>query len=386
MTPLFLNHVSPAAIPREFVFSQEPSFRTWDDDRDLLDRIIVSYQRTIASAPAEVRTSFADRLWTDNGYLGYQAGLIAALQAGDSHRLHDLLRCMFVSDAVHALGMGKAEADILRSKPEHLRTYGIQWTDRLVSLSYAVGAMPVRYPEYDPKAYSESLIVDIEEVAQLVEKRLQICLKFPEIGGVFGGKLGGLPFPMHSFVLLAAAFQVSLLDPSVDSLVIEIGGGFGGLAYWVYHLTPCRYRIYDLSYVLALQGYFLGRAIGPDRITLFGESVRTGPGVSLHPGWDLLQNPPSRVESVISQDSLPEVPPEIALAYLKVLGPALNGSLLSINHEASAHRDGGRILVSVPELISQVGGFRLCQRSPFLLREGFIQELYQCNLLTKSMK
>ena len=293
---------------------------------------------------------------------------------------------MFVTDAVHALGMGKAEADILRSKPEHLRTYGIQWTDRLVSLSYAVGAMPVRYPEYDPKAYSESLIVDIEEVAQLVEKRLQICLKFPEIGGVFGGKLGGLPFPMHSFVLLAAAFQVSLLDPSVDSLVIEIGGGFGGLAYWVYHLTPCRYRIYDLPYVLALQGYFLGRAIGPDRITLFGESVRPGPGVSLHPGWDLLQNPPSRVESVISQDSLPEVPPEIALAYLKVLGPALNGSLLSINHEASAHRDGGRILVSVPELISQVGGFRLCQRSPFLLREGFIQELYQCNLLTKSMK
>lgn len=386
MTPLFLNHVSPDAIPREIVFSQEPSTRTYDDDRDLIDRIIVSYQRAIDSAPPEVRDSFADLLWTDNGYLGFQAGLIAALQAGDSYRLHDLLRCMFVSDAVHALGMGKAEADILRSKPENLRSYGIQWIDRLVSLSYAVGAMPVQYREYNPKAYSESLIIKVEEVAKLVEKRLQICLKFPDIGGVFGGKLGGSPFPMHAFILLAAAFQVSLLDPSVDSLAIEIGGGFGGLAYWVYNLTPCKYRIYDLPYVLALQGYFLGRAIGQDKITLYGESVRPEPGVSLHPGWDLLQHPPSNVEVAISQDSLPEVPLEIALAYLKVLGTALNGSFLSINHEASAHRDGGRILASVPKLISQVGGFRLRQRAPFFLREGFIQEVYQCNLLTRSLK
>ena len=249
MKPIFLNPVSAAAVPQAITFSQEPSSRTWGDDQELIDRIIAAYHRAITSTPPEVQTCFADSLWTDSGYLGHQAGLISALKAGDSQRLHDILRGMFVSDAVHALGMGKLEASLLQSKPEHIRTYGLQWIDRLVSLSYAVGARPVRYCEYDHKGYLDSLLVDVEEVARAVEEKLQIRLKFPEIGGVFGRELGGSPFPMHAFVLLAAAFQVSLTLPSGNPFVIEIGGGFGGLAYWVHALTPCQYRIYDLQVV-----------------------------------------------------------------------------------------------------------------------------------------
>ena len=93
-------------------------------------------------------------------------------------------------------------------------------------------------------------------------------------------------------------------------------------------------------------------------------------------GGTFSSTPPSSVDLIISQDSLPEVPPEIAREYLKVLRSPLNGPILSINHEAPSHRDGGRELLSVPELISQVGGFRLCQRSPFFLRDGFDQEVY----------
>ena len=375
MSTLFLNPVSAQAVPRPIHFSHEYLGRTLNQDRSLLERIVAAYHCAVRAALPTSQNAVVSPLWTETGYQGRQAKLIADLESGDLPALHDQLRQMFLSDAVHALGMGRDEAAIIRSDPADLQCYGLQWYDRLVALAHAVGARPVPYPEDNPEGFAACSVVDAEAVVRAIEDRLGISLTFPDMGGVFGGTLRGRALPMHALVLLAAAFQLTLLAPCRQPTVLEIGGGFGGLAYWACRLLSGHYAIYDVPYVSAVQAYFLGRAFTPDRLLLFGEQPRPTADIALYPAWALLLPIPP-TDLAVSQDSLPEVPPAVACGYLATLRTSLRGPLLSLNHESLARRGGGPALSPVPRLVEQVGGFELAQRSPFFLRAGFVQEVY----------
>src|SRR5262245_48752584 len=128
----FLHPVSPRVLPRPIVFSREFESRSLSEDRDIIGRIVAAYHAAIGQLDAESRESMAGGVWGGQGYEGRQAGLIAALQRGSAAEVHSLLKQFFRTDAAHAIGPGREEAELLRLYPEHARCYGLQWIDCLV--------------------------------------------------------------------------------------------------------------------------------------------------------------------------------------------------------------------------------------------------------------
>lgn len=374
MAPLFLNPVSLKVVPNTIVFSQEYLDRTLVSDRSLIERIIDAYHKATSSVLYNTKGSFFNGVWTPKGYEGQQEELVTALENKDCADLHQQLNKMFISKSAHALGMGHQEYNTIVNSPENLKSYGIQWVDRLVSLGYSIGAAPVPYPEFDLDDYNNSLNIDVDNFVSLIEKQLGIELFFPNICGVFGGKLRNNPFPMHAFLLLGAAYQVSLLAPCSCPTIVEIGGGFGGLAYWVTKLLSInKYFIYDIPYVSALQAYFLGRTFDEKKIALYGEYSNSNANIFINPSFDFIKSVP-RTDIAISQDSLTEISPNIAFDYLSILQQQLCGPFLSLNHEVPVGK--GPVVTSIPKLIKKIGGYFLANRSPFFLRSGFVQEVY----------
>ncbi len=216
LSPQFLNWVSEGVLPRSMRFSDEYLGRTLNEDRQLLERIVAAYHHDVS--PCEIRLSLAGSIWTDTGYRGAQVALLDALESRAIGKLHPILSRLFISDGAKALAMGREEAELFRNDADHRRCYGLQWIDRLVSLAFAVGALPLPYPENNPDACAHCLEVDPEKVVAAIETELGTQLEFPNICGVFGGELAETPFFVHAFTLVAAAFQIKLLvdRPAVD--------------------------------------------------------------------------------------------------------------------------------------------------------------------------
>lgn len=376
-SPQFLNWVSDAVVPRAMSFSDEYLGRTLSEDRPLLERIVAAYHHAIASASRGVRLSLAGSIWTETGYGGAQGTLLDALESRTIGKVHSILSSLFISDGAKALAMGREEAELFRIDADHRRCYGLQWIDRLVSLAFAVGALPLPYPENNPDACAHCLEVDPEKVIAAIEPELGTQLEFPNICGVFGGELAGTPFPVHAFTLAAAAYQIKLLVDRPDPTILEIGGGFGGLAYWVTRMLPCRYLIYDLPLIGAIQAYFLARALPGRSLVLYGEGYSDA-AIEIRPDWELLEQSGDALASLaVSQDSLVEIPGPVATAYLCSMKRRLAGPLLSINHESPVRDSRGGDYSSVRDLVKSAGGYRCRSRSPFLLRAGFVQEVFE---------
>jgi hypothetical protein len=358
-------------------FSDEYLGRTLAEDRPLLERIVAAYHHAVASTSREVRQTMLGAIWTETGFAGAQAPLLDALESRAFGTLHLILSRLFICDGAKALAMGREEAELFKKDADHRRCYGLQWIDRLVSLAIAVGALPLPYPENDPDGCDRCLEVDPEKVIAAIERELGVMLEFPNICGVFGGELAGKPFPTHAFALVAAAHQIKLFTNGRDATILEIGGGFGGLAFWVKTILHCKYVVYDLPLVGAIQAYFLARALPAEPVVLSGEEPAST-AIELRPAWELLE--PSRVSMAtlaVSQDSLLEIPREVACAYLHSLKTRLAGPLFSLNHESPADHSGGGDYSSVRSLINSVGGYRCRLRSPFFLRAGFVQEVFE---------
>ena len=374
-TPIFLNCVSEQVVPRPMCFSDEYLVRTLSEDLPLLERILAAYHHATSSASPEVQLSVTGSIWTKTGYGEAQAELLEALESRAIRKLHAILSRLFISDGAKALAMGSKEAELFRNKVDHRQCYGLQWVDRLVSLAYSVGALPLPYSENNPDAYSRSLEIDAEMVIAAIELEMGTQLEFPNICGVFGGELCGKPFPVHAFSLAATAYQIKLLVDGQDTTILEIGGGFGGLAYWVMRMQKCRYLIYDLPLICAIQAYFLARAIPATALALSGEG-RADSAIEIWPAWELFKPSGVCVTLAVSQDSLVEIPDLVALAYLNSLRSRLSGPLLSINHESPIINSKGISYNSVRNLVKSAGGYNCRSRAPFFLRAGFIQEVF----------
>ena len=374
---VLVHPLSADVTPRPIVFSLEYEHRTLAQDREIIDRIIAAYHRGLASATADIRQSMFGTVWAADGFIGHQGELVRALDERSAERTHDILRRYFVSDAAHGIAMGREESEVVKTQPAHMRHYGLMWLDRLVGLAHASGALPLINPEDNMTSWERALEVDVDATVAAIERVLGLPLEFPDVMGVFGGELHGHPIPIIAFTHVLVALAIPPWLPADGTgQVVEIGGGFGDLAYWTSRLVNCRYTIYDLPFANAAQAYFLWRARPGQALRLAGEPPRGGSEIALLPGWELIQAPPASADLVVNQDSLVEIPRGVARAYLKAMHAFLHGPFLSVNHEAWQRIADAVDRTSVAESISAVGGYTRVSRGPFALRAGYAQELY----------
>jgi hypothetical protein len=134
--------------------------------------------------------------------------------------------------------------------------------------------------------------------------------------------------------------------------------------------------IFDIPVVNLLAGHFLIGALGEESIRLEGETP--GPGkINLLAHWNCMSEADDSFEIIANQDSFPEINKAILDEYTRQVRRLSARYFLSINHESDHPTTGEERHVNVSTLLKSAPGFRRIYRSPYWLRRGYVEELYE---------
>jgi hypothetical protein len=332
------------------------------EDRELCRRLIAAWEK------AKPRDMPYGRIWSRVIREHYEP-LQAVLEQRDANGLATLLCRMFRSSCLH----GIAHGDLYRIGNINnfaKRAWQLKLLDDCVSLGEYLGVVRVENPEQ--RDIGLALSDGVPALIRLIEDRLgEPVVSFPRVGSPYGfdaeGCLITMESPEHIYVGARIREAVRVHLPEVVAPeVIEIGGGFGGLAYYLLRLLPSisAYTIVDLPIVNVLQGYFLGRCFGADAVSLLDEPrarIRVlPPDVIGQQSCDVL----------INENSMPEMPPETVLGYLRWAALGVRGIFYSYQQEAWTDQ------VLLHSVIEDEGAFRRLSRNRSWVRRGYVEEVY----------
>ncbi len=211
-------------------------------------------------------------------------------------------------------------------------------------------------------------------------------MSFPDIGAPYGIKAANslitMEHPEHLYVALRInqAIRDYLKDKDNQPLnLVEIGAGFGGLAYWIMKLGKIKvnnYIILDLPLINVLQGYFLTKAFGASAVKLYGEAAGNATTISILPNFAIEKEVVNDIDVLINENSMPEMSEAIVQKYIMFARKYLSGLFFSYNHEAYSIVYG-KLQVSVPEVVDSVGGFIRISRNASWVRSGYVEEVYK---------
>jgi hypothetical protein len=357
-------------IPRGRLEFRSP-FPPTDDDVVLSGRLIEAYVRATGGGDDAPQTTGIWE-WIRNER---QGRLADALERRDADRLAALLASMFREEFV----VGMAYGDLIRDamSPLGARIWWLRSLDSLVSLAEALAVVPVETPEQG--RVGVAFEHGVTGVVAAIERALGTTIDFPAVGAAYGIRAGATLVAPDSPEQIYAA--VRLRDAARrhagadgDLRVVEIGAGYGAMAYWFLRLCPTvgRYWIVDLPIVNVLQGYFLSQALGPERVSLLGETPRQ---VAILPDsrLDAIEVP---YDVLANKDSMPEMPETAMIGYLEWARATCGGILFSYNQEAGAAFQGEPQNV-VPHAVARVGGFARVRRDLSWVRPGYVEEIYE---------
>jgi len=345
-----------------------------DADRDLCARLITAYREVAAHNSVAGAT---EGMWSWI-FDTRQHELVRTLERGDAGELAALLAGMFQSDFV--LGMAPGSLISHAQSPIGARIWALKCLDGLVSLAEALAVVPVENPEQGGAglAFDEG----VEELFAGLERELGFRLDFPQVGAAAGLAIAGrlitpdTPDQVYAAVRVDQAIRLHLAPRSGDAAplrLVEIGGGYGGMCHWFIKLRGpgVRYTIVDLPIVGVLQGYFLGRSLGPESVSLHGEppaAVSIVPNVAL----DAVEVP---FDVLVNKDSMPEMPRAAMVEYLRWGASHCRGLFYSYNQEAAAEFRG-EVQGVVHDGTAEVGGWRRLRRDESWVRRGYVEEVY----------
>jgi putative sugar O-methyltransferase len=116
--------------------------------------------------------------------------------------------------------------------------------------------------------------------------------------------------PSFEYNLLAQQ-MAALLEGTESPVVLEIGGGFGGLARQLLRAIPdLRYIGLDLPENLVLQAWYLGNAVPASRVEFSSAlegAENSSPGAALLPNWAIEHLKLSKLDLVINVRSFGEM-------------------------------------------------------------------------------
>jgi hypothetical protein len=177
----------------------------------------------------------------------------------------------------------------------------------------------------------------------------------PGIGNPFGVMVDGtLVEAGAEYRHYCAQRLLGLLD-SESASVAEIGGGFGGMAYYLLRSRPAlSYLDFDVPESIALASYYLMKAFPGLRFALYGENVTTRADVMLLPLFELPTLPSRCVDVTFSSHAVSDITPEAIPEYLRHIQRISKRYFLNIG--------AGRSVGMVSDLFTKSGdSFRLAE-------------------------
>jgi len=346
-------------------------------DEMIAARIISSHRQIKLREQRADVPSLQDSMWGTFLQEEYRA-LRRLVEQGDTGGLARYLSTVFRSEAVNGYTYGSM-FDPFPHRWWYLPV-GIELS--VVTLAESVGILRAECPEqgqiaYWRKEYTEERL--IEQLESFFSMRIEAPRTGDARGILFGGRF--LTLETCSQIYTAHRMRDAIdreIGASVDLSVVEIGGGYGGLCYWMHRLLGTRinrYAVVDFPEVNLVQAYFLS-SLETRELLLFGEEKRKGePRIELIPHWTL-SDLDLRPNVLINQDSMPEMPQAEVERYLTWGSDNLDGLFFSFNQEAySPWR--GIPQVHVPSVVGRYPRFRRIARNVSWVRRGYVEETYK---------
>lgn len=368
------KHFSKKNIPYKIVPNIEPT----DEDIEISERLLGSYKYCV-----EIEKQTIERK-KDGHWLEVEKTQSKFLQILDNNNpleLAEYLCNMSRQDATNGTVQGDLEYERITKDPEYRDFIALMTKDRLVSFAEAIGVLPCENPEQGP--WGESIYVDIDLLEQEIEVALGIDITPPFIdGGLLKIVSKKSLFNERDINAMYTAWTLTnILQKKREARICEIGAGSGRLAYWANRFGFETYTIFDLPRINVIQGYYLLKSLGKDKIVLFGENsdFSSSNKVVILPYFHIDKISEKKFDLVVNQDSFPEIDEDSVLNYLKWIKKTSKRFFYSINHESKPPSMGGGKQLNVANLISEVGGYRRESRALYWLRKGYVAEVYSLN-------
>jgi putative sugar O-methyltransferase len=150
-------------------------------------------------------------------------------------------------------------------------------------------------------------------------------LAIPEIGNPFGVCIEGTLVSARAEFQHYCAYRVASLLESKFSTVMEIGGGFGGMAYYMLRdQSAIKYLDFDLPESIALTTYYLMKAFPQKRFLLYGERPMTEEEIShadivLMPLFEMKRLATASVDITFSSHAMADLEPQALASYLETI-------------------------------------------------------------------
>lgn len=320
---------------------REATFEATAEDVRIAARLLKAYKSAFLSW-----NTHTGNLWDHIQQTQY-ADLLPILEAGDAQQLAAYMVNMH--DKGLAYGISDLNTTYFNKYPKRVRMEGglLIW-DRFQSLATALGVWP-----------SE------------VEKALGIDITPPDIdGGLLKVKVGNGWYSERDIYSIYTAHRLYKIM-STEGEIAEIGPGLGKVALYASRMGFKRYDLYDLPITNIAQGWYLLKA--GLSAQLYGEDKEEG--IRVLPYW--MFDGKTKYETVLNQDSFPELGEPLVIDYLKKIKKCAQ-NFLSINGETGGAYNLApeKRLVVVPDLVDRVTGFERVSREPFRIGKGYIEELY----------
>jgi hypothetical protein len=187
-------------------------------------------------------------------------------------------------------------------------------------------------------------------------------LAIPAIGNPFGVCLGGTLVSARAEFQHRCADRVANLLASKPTSVVEIGGGFGGMAYYLLRDRPgVKYFDFDVPESIALAAYYLMKALPHKKFLLFGEGPLTGESIAnvdvvLMPLFAMNRLHTASVDVTFSSHAMTDLEAGELASYLETIHRVTRNHFVSV---------GAIPLPNMPGLLGDEGGlFHLEEQRP----------------------
>lgn len=162
----------------------------------------------------------------------------------------------------------------------------------------------------------------------------------PDTGNPFGAVIDG------SFIRTGAPYQhycairVAEVLGDESGVVAEIGGGYGGMAFYLLRDVPrVQYIDFDVPESLALTAYYLMKSLPQKTFLLYGEDTQEKghPDVTLMPLQEIEKLSPRSVDVTFSSHAISDLAPEDMKATLETVAHVTRGKFLQIGKATAAN-------------------------------------------------
>lgn len=358
------------------------------NNRRLLERICDAYMLSKKHQPKS--GPYATRgMW--EGILRSQyRQMISATTNRDIARLNDILNNMFRKES---RGLSMSGDMPMRFIPGSTRQYLNNYADSLMRLALFLNIRDIA-KDMDNELYIFKNKVSARTLWKNICLQVNIDPRYPTVGNPFGllypANGSKCAIPRVAFRHLYTALRAyEFIKNEKNANILEIGGGFGGVLYYIAKISPRSQRLnlksIDVPEINIISSYFLSKALPNIPVYFYGEkdfksSAGKKSNIFVLPNWELRDIISGSISLTINEDSFPEMPSDTMMKYLERVAD-LSKYFYSIN------QDCGRVGQNrLSQVDTERVGLECVSYNISWMRHGYFERVYRSIKNTRQSK